>query len=133
MIVKVTCALIEQFGRVLVTQRSEKMSQPMLWEFPGGKLELGESEEACLIREIKEELNLDITPLERLTPVIQPYAAYTIELIPFICRYDSGAIRPTEHKSYQWASPNELPAYDWCPADVPIVDEYLAKLSLLPS
>jgi 8-oxo-dGTP diphosphatase len=133
MIIKVTCALIEQFGRVLVTQRSEKMSQAMLWEFPGGKIEAGESEEACIVREIKEELNIDITVAERLTPVIQQYDNYTIELIPFICQYEGGTIRPAEHCAYHWASPVDLPGYDWCPADLPIVDEYLSKLSHVSS
>lgn len=125
MIIKVTCAIIEQHGRVLVTQRSETMALPLLWEFPGGKLEDGESEEACLIREIQEELCLDITPNQRLTPVLQQDAHKTIELIPFISHYNRGVIRLAEHKTYHWVSPEDLQFYDWCPADVPIVAEYL--------
>jgi 8-oxo-dGTP diphosphatase len=58
--IKVTCAIIEKESDVLVVQRSEKMSLPLKWEFPGGKIENGESEEGCIVREIKEELNLDI-------------------------------------------------------------------------
>ncbi len=58
----VTCAIILFQNKILVTQRSESMKLPLKWEFPGGKLEPGESEEACIIREIKEELNLNIFP-----------------------------------------------------------------------
>lgn len=126
MITKVTCALIEQYGRVLITQRSESMSQAMLWEFPGGKVEEGETEEACLIREIKEELNLNITPLHRLTPVIQDYGDKTIELIPYICQYNNGTIKLAEHRAYHWVVPQDLAGYDWCSADIPIVHEFVA-------
>lgn len=126
MITKVTCALIEQYGRVLITQRSETMPQAMLWEFPGGKIEEGETEEACLVREIQEELNLSITPLQRLTPVLQTYGDKTIELIPYLCQYNSGAIRLAEHRSYHWVQPQDMSSYNWCPADIPIVQEYLA-------
>jgi 8-oxo-dGTP diphosphatase len=128
MMIRVTCAIIEQYGRVLVTQRSSSMSQPMLWEFPGGKLEKGESEEEGLKREIKEELNLHITPMLRLTPVTQDYGDKTIELIPYISEYNMGAIHLAEHHCYQWAHPDDLPGYIWCPADLPIVKEYLAFL-----
>ncbi|WP_018477970.1 (deoxy)nucleoside triphosphate pyrophosphohydrolase [Pontibacter roseus] len=128
MIIKVTCAIIEQYGRVLVTQRSESMSQALLWEFPGGKLEAGETEKSCLIREIQEELNLNITPSRRLTPVVQQYPDKIIELIPYMCEYNGGTIQLLEHRTYHWATQQELPNYDWCPADVPIVEEYLRLL-----
>lgn len=127
--IRVTCALILQYERVLVTQRSQSMSQPLLWEFPGGKIEEGESETECLEREIREELNLSITPLHRLTPVRHQ----GIELIPYLCQYNSGVIVPAEHRSYQWASASELPHYTWCPADIPVMQEYLAlDVSTLP-
>ncbi|QCR21923.1 (deoxy)nucleoside triphosphate pyrophosphohydrolase [Pontibacter sp. SGAir0037] len=124
-IVKVTCAIIEQHERVLVTQRGQAKDQAYLWEFPGGKIEPGESEEACLIREIKEELNLEISPLERLTPVEHAYADKVILLIPYICKYVKGAVQLLEHCSYQWSELSSLPSYDWCEADKPVLDEYL--------
>ncbi|MBX0334676.1 (deoxy)nucleoside triphosphate pyrophosphohydrolase [Pontibacter sp. HSC-14F20] len=126
MITKVTCALIEQFGCVLITQRSESMSQALLWEFPGGKIEDGETEAGCLIREIEEELSLSVTPMQRLTPVVQVYGDKTIELIPYICQYNSGTIKLAEHRAYHWVLPQELANYYWCPADIPIVQEYVA-------
>ena len=127
MITKVTCALIEQYGRVVITQRSETMPQAMLWEFPGGKVEEGETEEACLVREIQEELNLCVTPMQRFTPVVQTYGDKTIELIPYLCQYNQGAIKLSEHRAYHWVVPQDLENYDWCPADIPIMREYAAQ------
>ncbi|WP_187260657.1 (deoxy)nucleoside triphosphate pyrophosphohydrolase [Pontibacter beigongshangensis] len=124
--VKVVCALLEQQGRVLVTQRHQHMDQPLLWEFPGGKVEPGETEEESLKREIKEELQLTITPVLRLTPVFSDLnEGVQLELIPFICHYKGGAIQLVEHKAYQWSERDHLRGYDWCPADLPVVEEYL--------
>lgn len=125
MAIKVVCAILEQDGRVLVTQRSQHMPLPTLWEFPGGKVEAGETEEASIIREIKEEINLIIQPLRRLTPVVHRYGEKEIMLIPYTCKYLNGAVQLAEHMAYEWVEPAELLNYDWCPADVPIVEEYL--------
>ncbi len=123
--IKVICAIVEQHGRVLVTQRSEQMREALLWEFPGGKLEPSETETACLVREIREELNLAIEPYQRLTPVVHEYPGYTIELIPYLCHYAGGVIKLHEHRAYHWVSPADLAIYTWCPADLPIVKDYL--------
>lgn len=128
-VVKVVCAIVEQYGRVLLTQRSEQMPEALLWEFPGGKMEPGESEAECLAREIKEELNLDIAPIQRLTPVIHHYPNRTIELIPYLCDYVGGVIKLAEHRAYHWVLPDTLQDYSWCPADEPIVQEYLQLLT----
>lgn len=105
------------------------MPEPLLWEFPGGKVEPGETEQACLVREIKEELNLSVTPVKRLTPVDYTAEDKTIELIPYICQYDHGTIQLSEHSAYQWVSPKDLHLYAWCPADKPIVEEFLQLTS----
>ncbi|MBB6610234.1 (deoxy)nucleoside triphosphate pyrophosphohydrolase [Pontibacter sp. Tf4] len=123
--IRVVCALIEQDDKMLLTQRSNYMAQPLLWEFPGGKVEIGETETAALVREIQEELNLLIVPLKRLTPVVHSYSSKTIELIPYTCSLQSGNILLAEHQAYSWATIEELLNYSWCPADVPIVEEYL--------
>ncbi len=115
---------------MLITQRSATMSQPLLWEFPGGKVEAGESEAAALAREIKEELALEVEPLQRLTPVRYTYKAFEIELIPYICRYKGGTLHLLEHQAYKWVAAEALLQFDWCPADKPIVAEYLRLRSI---
>jgi 8-oxo-dGTP diphosphatase len=122
---RVTCAIIEHQGRVLVTQRSERMRDPLLWEFPGGKIEPGETEEECLVREIKEELYIKVTPLQRLTPVVQQTSTRTIQLIPYICSFDAGTIQLLEHLDYKWVKLKDLLHYNWCLPDLPIVEEYI--------
>ena len=123
--IKVVCAIIEKDGKVLITQRNSKMAQPLLWEFPGGKLEAGESEADALKREILEELSLLIDPQQRLSLVTHAYSSKTIELIPYTCTLQSGEITLAEHKAYSWVTIAELLSYSWCPADIPIVEEYL--------
>ena len=84
MAVRVTCAIIEFVDKVLVVQRSIKMNLPLKWEFPGGKIEEGEREEECIVREIKEELNLDIEISKKLNSTEYHYPNISIELIPFV-------------------------------------------------
>ncbi|AKD04676.1 (deoxy)nucleoside triphosphate pyrophosphohydrolase [Pontibacter korlensis] len=123
--IKVVCAIVEQYDRVLLTQRSEQMREGLLWEFPGGKVEPHETEKNSLVREIKEELAIEVQPYKRLQPIIHPYPNYTIELIPYLCKFNGGVVQLLEHKTYHWVLPEDLPNYSWCPADVPIVEEYL--------
>jgi len=123
----VTCAIITNENKILATQRSESMSLPLKWEFPGGKMEIGETAEACLMREIKEELNIDIEILDHLTPVQYAYDTFTINLIPFIAKYQSGEIRLLEHKAFKWMRLEELKSLDWASADIPVLDEFLKQ------
>lgn len=127
--VKVICGIIEKNGLVLITQRSHKMMHPLLWEFPGGKLEPGETEQECLVREISEELGISIKPNLRLQPATYTYPDKTIQLIPYTCAFISGSIHLLEHASHKWIKPNELEAHNWCPADIPIIEHYLHLLS----
>lgn len=124
-VITVLCAIIEQQNRILVTQRSHTMAQALLWEFPGGKQEAGEAEEECLVREIKEELNLTVRPIKRLTPSRYDYGDKIILLVPYQCDYVKGAIQLQEHRAYQWATLQELLSYTWCPADIPVVEELI--------
>ncbi|SDE77624.1 8-oxo-dGTP diphosphatase [Mucilaginibacter pineti] len=124
--IKVTCALIvDEQDRVLAAQRSKKMSLPLKWEFPGGKIEPNETAENCLVREIKEELNIEVQISKELPSNIHTYPKMTIELIPFICKHINGDIILREHANFQWLCKNELLALDWADADVPIVYRYL--------
>ncbi|MGE0638143.1 MAG: (deoxy)nucleoside triphosphate pyrophosphohydrolase [Bacteroidia bacterium] len=123
--IDVTCAIILKENKVLVTQRSERMKLPLKWEFPGGKVEKNESEEHCLLREIKEELNLEIELLEKLEAKCFDYETFSIRLIPFVSIYLSGNIILAEHKDYKWLEKDELKSLDWALADIPVLEEFL--------
>ncbi len=101
----------------------------MKWEFPGGKVELGESHDKTVIREIREELNIQIDVKHELLPVIHNYSNFSITLFPFICNYLSGTIKLVEHAQYRWLSPNNLLDLDWAAADIPVVQQYLNTLN----
>lgn len=126
--VKVTCAIIERDGRVLAAQRSEAMNMPLKWEFPGGKLEDGEDPAECLIREIREELGVDVRILDTLSPVLHDYGDWTIELLPYICEITGGDIVLHEHRAVTWKKAQELTDLDWPDADIPVISEYLEYL-----
>lgn len=128
-IFNVTCAIILIGNKILVAQRSDKMKLPLKWEFPGGKLEENEAEIDCVKREIKEELNIDIEVVKKLSSSIYDYGAFKINLIPFIAKYIHGEIRLAEHKDYKLLEKVELLSVDWAEADLPIVEEFL-KLEL---
>jgi 8-oxo-dGTP diphosphatase len=125
----VTCAIIYFGNKILVTQRSILMKLPLKWEFPGGKIEKNETEAECILREIKEEINIEIEILESLSNNIHDYGNFKINLIPFIAKYVSGDIVLTEHSNYKLLDINELNSLDWADADLPILTE-LIKLKL---
>lgn len=124
--INVTCAIIIYEGdKILVAQRSEKMSLPLKWEFPGGKIERNETPINCIKREIKEELNIDIEVLMELSPNIYDYGDKKINLIPFLAKYISGEIILSEHKQFKLLQKSELLNIDWAEADIPILNEFL--------
>lgn len=123
--INVTCAIIKINNKILVTQRSEKMKLPFKWEFPGGKLEFNEDEIACIKREIREEINIDIEVVGKLSNSIFDYGTFKINLIPFLANYISGEIKLAEHKAYKLLNKTELSNLDWAAADIPIVEELL--------
>ncbi|CAN5661965.1 (deoxy)nucleoside triphosphate pyrophosphohydrolase [soil metagenome] len=123
--IDVTCAIILKENKILVTQRSEKMKLPLKWEFPGGKIEYDETPENCVLREIKEELNLEIRLFRRLETKSFDYESFSINLIPFISNYISGEISLAEHKDFKWLSRKELKFLDWAPADISVLEDFL--------
>lgn len=126
--IPVTCAIIIHQEKVLVAKRSKSMNLAGYWEFPGGKIEEGEQPEGCLIREIKEELGIEIKIQSPLTPSKFDYSqGKIIELIPFICTWQSGEINLLEHEIIEWLEVGELPKLKWAPADIPIMMELSEK------
>ena len=123
--IDVTCAIILKENKILVTQRSEIMNLPLKWEFPGGKIEEHETAENCILREIKEELNLEIELLEKLESKCFEYNTLTINLIPFVSKHLSGEIILSEHKNFKWLTKEELIFLDWATADILVLEEFL--------
>ena len=121
--IEVTCAIIMKGDRVLIAQRSEEMSHPLQWEFPGGKLRPGESPLKCVVREIREELNAEIDVDQLLPSVIFAYEKAEIKLIPFICTLESDEIRLLQHKDYQWIRKSEVNDFDILEADRKVIAE----------
>jgi 8-oxo-dGTP diphosphatase len=127
--VPVVCAVIERDGRVLLARRPAHKHLALKWEFPGGKVDAGETAETALIREIGEELGCAVAimrPLPRFTHV---YERTTIEMIPFVCRLADGSPepQPAEHVALAWVRPEQLCAYDLAAADGPVVAAYLGS------
>ena len=125
----VACAIIQDSqNKVIVCQRSASMHLPLKWEFPGGKIEENETPEECLIREIKEELNIDIRIIEQLMVNDHHYEDKSIRLIPFICRHLRGDVTLKEHADYKYLDNEYLLNLDWAEADIPVLKEYLTKV-----
>lgn len=126
--IHVTCAIIERGSLVLAAQRSATMNLPLKWEFPGGKIDPGESAEECLQRELMEELNIGVTVGRALSPVTHGYTDCTVTLYPFVCTIRSGEIILHEHAAVVWLKADELLTLDWAAADVPVVAMYLTTV-----
>lgn len=116
--IDVVAALVEENGKFLVGQRGEGKSQGGLWEFVGGKIEPGETPEAALARECKEELDLDVECGETVDSLVHRYPGKTIRLILIECRRKPFSnAKAKEHKSVAWKSIEEMRALDFAPAD----------------
>lgn len=128
MIINVVAAVIrDEEGRILITQRNLKKAQGGLWEFPGGKIEPEETKEHAIVREIKEELDVDIEYKDYLAEKVFEYPEKTINLIALECKKINGEIRLLEHESYAWVYEKELKDYEFAPADLFIIEKLLEK------
>ena len=116
-------ALIDADGRVLLAQRPEGKSMAGLWEFPGGKVEPGETPEACLIRELQEELGIDTwqSCLAPLTFASHAYDDFHLLMPLFACRKWEGIATGREGQNLAWAAPNRLREFPMPPADLPLL------------
>mgnify|MGYP001046823979 CR=1 FL=1 len=116
-------ALVDVDGRVLLARRPEGKSMAGLWEFPGGKVEIGETPEAALIRELQEELGVDTwqSCLAPLTFASHAYDDFHLLMPLFICRKWQGTPRPQEGQALKWVRANDLRNYPMPPADIPLI------------
>lgn len=123
--------LTDSQGRVLLAQRPLGKNLEGLWEFPGGKLEPGESPEKALVRELKEELGIAVQPesLQPLTFASHAYDRFHLLMPLYACRHWRGAPQALEHTALQWVLPTELMHYPLAPADIPLVPAITAYVS----
>jgi 8-oxo-dGTP diphosphatase len=123
LLVEVAAGLIrDAAGRYLVTQRRRGSHLAGLWEFPGGKLEAGETPAACLRRELTEELSATFTVGDLVETVRWEYPDRTVVLHFFDCRHESGAIEPREEQAMAWVEPARLASLDFPPADRALIE-----------
>lgn len=119
---KVTAALLKKGDKILIAKRKSSDRLANKWEFPGGKVEKGETYEACLKREMKEEFAVDIEIKGFFDRTIHTYETGTIELIAYWTETQNFDLVPAAHDEYQWVSIAELDQYDFAPADIPFVE-----------
>jgi len=123
-IVHVSAAvLVDRDGRVLLAQRPTGKKLAGLWEFPGGKIESGETPEEALVRELQEELGID-TKTSCLAPVSlvsHRYDDFHLVMMVFVCRVWKGHVQPTEGQAVAWVFPRDFDKYDMPPADIPLI------------
>lgn len=125
---RVACAVIIQNNKVLAVQRGANMKMAGKWEFPGGKLEPGETASQCIEREILEELAMNIQVEEEWPSTIHQYTDFQIELIPLRCKSDQTRPILLEHHDFEWLDSESLFWVDWADADIPIRDKVASLL-----
>ncbi|MCH7226025.1 (deoxy)nucleoside triphosphate pyrophosphohydrolase [Haloferula sp. A504] len=126
--IDVVAGLIEDgTGRLLACRRPEGKHLGGKWEFPGGKVEAGETPDHALVRELREELEITVEVGEALTPVVHDYGRGPIRLIPLRCTIAEGRPQPHEHSEIRWCPTEELHQLDLAAADLPILAEWTAR------
>lgn len=122
-------AVIVESGRVLCARRGDTGPLSGLWEFPGGKIEQGETPEEALIREVAEELNCSVSISAQVALTVHRYEFGIVTLRTFYCVLTAGCPHAVEHAEVRWVTPPELEALAWAPADIPAVASVLRDLS----
>ena len=123
-LIKVVGAIIENDNKeILCALRSPEMNLPNMWEFPGGKIEIGENNKEALIREIKEELSITISVDTFVKTVEYDYPNFHLTMHCFICTQINGTLTLNEHNDAKWIHKSELDELDWLPADLELLQE----------
>ena len=125
--VEVVAAIVLFENKILCVQRGENKLDYISkkYEFPGGKMEVGETKEETIKREILEELNMKIEVQEEFITVTHQYPDFILTMHSFICKCDSPTLTLTEHIDFKWLNKDELSNLDWAAADIPIVNELI--------
>jgi 8-oxo-dGTP diphosphatase len=123
--IKVVCGIIFNEEKILICRRKPTKSFGGYWEFPGGKIEKGESEELSLIRELKEELGIKVENITYFKSNIHDHGSFIIELIAYKCRFIKTAFKLADHDLTEWINIQELDKWNLSPADIPIAKELM--------
>ena len=126
----VTAAVIEKDGRILIARRKKGWRHAGKWEFPGGKIEPGETPEECLQRELREELAIEAEIGEFICSSTYAYSHATIQLLVYHASHVSGEFTLHDHQEMRWVLPEELLQYDFPEADKPIIEKLTKEKSL---
>lgn len=127
--IDVVCGVIDDgAGRFLACRRRAGRHLGGLWEFPGGKIDPGESPSAALTRELREELDIEVGVGDPLEPVVWQYETALIRLHPFRCTILAGRPRPIDHDLILWCDPDDFASLEWAPADLPVIAALLRPL-----
>lgn len=128
---KVAAAILEQDGKYLIAQRKEGDTLAGKWEFPGGKIEEGETAENCLVREFKEEFDVEIDVGEYFCSSKFAYKHMPIELMVYFAKWKSGDFKLNDHSQIEWVSLSDIENYDFADADVPVVKKLFLEANKL--
>jgi len=126
-IIEVVAALIWDNERFMICQRPENKARGLLWEFVGGKVEADETKEQALIRECREELAVTLNVQEKFMDVLHEYPDITVHLTLFSAVIVEGVPQKLEHNDIRWITPQQIPQYDFCPADEVLLKEIIRR------
>ncbi len=126
--VRVVAAILEQEGRFLITQRRPEATLPLLWEFPGGRVEPGETDAEALARELREEMAIEVEVGLEAVRVVHAYPAYDIDFRVYRCRIVSGDVRHLRVHDHRWVSPSEFDRYPFPAADARTVQQLIGEV-----
>lgn len=124
---RVVCAVIVHDGKVFATERGYGEFKDG-WEFPGGKIEPGETAEQAIVREIREELNTEVEPIQLLDTIEEDYPTFHISMQCFLCKVQKGKLELLEHEAARWLDKAHLYDVAWLPADLALVQSKVEKL-----
>ena len=128
--IEVVAAIIKHNNKILCTQRDVSKNEEVSfkWEFPGGKIEVGETNEEALKREIKEELNIEVNIEKYFMEVNYIYPSFKLKMYTYLCNTQTDNIELLVHKDYKWLRNDELNTLDWAPADKPIINKLMEEV-----